>query len=76
MVVLPLIYLAVIAATIYGVQYHATHNLDMLKYGSGGRAKAAVFLAYLAPIVVGADPGFLHAQAALPRPQTLAARAR
>ncbi|MBN2296014.1 MAG: M48 family metalloprotease [Pirellulales bacterium] len=52
MVILPLIYLAIIAAVAYGVYYHTVNHTGMLAAGSG-RWKLMVFVAYLAPMIVG-----------------------
>ena len=52
MVILPLIYMGIIAAVAYGVYYHAVNDTGMLEEGRG-RAKAVVLLAYLAPMIVG-----------------------
>jgi len=53
MVVLPLVYLALIAAVGYGVYYHAVNHTGMLEVGGSGRARGMVFLAYAAPMFVG-----------------------
>jgi len=52
MIVLPLIYVASIAAVGYGVYYHAANHFGMMEYGHG-RGKIVVILLYFAPIVVG-----------------------
>ncbi len=52
MIMLPLIYLRIIAAVGYAVYYHTVHYAGMLEYGSG-RGKMIVFVAYVAPMVVG-----------------------
>lgn len=52
MVLLPLVYVALIAAVAFGVYYHAVYDLSMLELGRG-RGKLAVLLVYLAPIVTG-----------------------
>ena len=53
MAVLPLIYIGMIVLTGWGAYYHAVNHVGMLAYGTG-RGKLLVFLAYAAPIVVGA----------------------
>jgi Zn-dependent protease with chaperone function len=52
MVLLPLLYLALIALVAYGVYYHLGHHTGMLEAGRG-RGAVLVFLAYLAPLIVG-----------------------
>jgi len=52
MVILPLVYVGLIGLTGYAVYYHAVNHTEMLQYGRG-RGKIAVFLAYLAPLVIG-----------------------
>lgn len=52
MIVLPLIYVALIGLAGYGVYYHAVNHTGMLEYGRI-RAKFFIFLAYLAPLIVG-----------------------
>jgi Zn-dependent protease with chaperone function len=52
MILLPLAYVALIAATGFLVYYHAVNDMGMLSYGQG-RGVFMVFIAYLAPIVSG-----------------------
>ncbi len=54
MILLPIIYIGLIALAGYGVYYHAVNNTVMLDNEVRGRGKALVFLAYVAPIVCGA----------------------
>lgn len=55
MVLLPLLYVALIAGAAWGVWWHLTTNVGMLSnHGLRGRAAAAPFVAYVAPAVVGA----------------------
>jgi len=55
MVLLPLVYVALIAGAAWGVWWHLTTNIGMLSnHGLRGRAAAAPFIAYVAPAVVGA----------------------
>jgi Zn-dependent protease with chaperone function len=51
MVLLPLLYLALIALLGYGVWYHATHHASILT-SAQGRGRAA-FVSYFGPIVMG-----------------------
>lgn len=53
MVLLPIVYVGMVAATAYGVYYHATHSGALLLSGSGGGMRARLFV-YLAPLVIGA----------------------
>ncbi|MEX0866143.1 MAG: M48 family metallopeptidase [Pirellulales bacterium] len=53
MIVLPLIYVALIALAAYAVYYHGVEHVGMLAYGRG-RGKIFVLLAYVAPMVIGA----------------------
>lgn len=48
----PVVYLALITATGYGVYYHAVNHQDMLA-AVRGRGAALMFLAYVAPMVIG-----------------------
>lgn len=53
MVVLPLVYLAMVAAAGWGLYWHATHNIAIFKEVSGaGSARAAVMI-YLVPLFAG-----------------------
>ncbi|MEX0793090.1 MAG: M48 family metallopeptidase [Pirellulaceae bacterium] len=52
MIALPLIYLTFVGLVAYGVLYHANYHVGMLSYGHG-RGAIFVFLAYLAPMVIG-----------------------
>jgi Zn-dependent protease with chaperone function len=52
MVILPLIYMGIIAFVGYAVYYHAINHTEILKAGSG-RGKILVVLVYLAPMVIG-----------------------
>lgn len=52
MVLLPLLYIGIIGLVAYGVYYHAINHVGMLESGRG-RGKIMVFLAYLAPMIVG-----------------------
>src|SRR5436190_18201357 len=55
MILLPLIYLSLIAGVAYATYYHATHSLVIFEGARGrgrGNAKGAT-LAYLGPIVIG-----------------------
>jgi Zn-dependent protease with chaperone function len=49
MILLPLLYLGLIALTIYGIYFHAVNNVGILE-GLGARIR---FLIYVAPIAVG-----------------------
>ena len=51
MLVLPLIYIAIVALVAYGVFWHATQNISIFT-GPGGGARGK-FLAYVTPLVVG-----------------------
>ena len=53
MVLLPLIYVALICLVGFGVYYHLVNHVEMLGAGRG-RGKIFVFLAYVAPLVIGA----------------------
>jgi Zn-dependent protease with chaperone function len=52
MVLLPMIYIALIGVVCYAVYYHTVNHTGMLGEASG-RGAAVVFLAYLAPLIVG-----------------------
>lgn len=52
MILLPLIYIALIALVAYLVYWHAVTNVGMLEHGRG-RGKLMVLLAYATPMVVG-----------------------
>lgn len=52
MVLLPLIYLSLIAVVLYGVYYHAVNHTDIL-LAARGRGAFMAFLVYLAPIFIG-----------------------
>jgi Zn-dependent protease with chaperone function len=52
MVLLPLLYLGLIAVIGYGVWYHATENTQILNSAHGRNGRAAIVM-YLGPIVVG-----------------------
>jgi Zn-dependent protease with chaperone function len=56
MLLLPLIYLALVGAAVYGVYYHAVHNwTPIMTFGNvGGRIMAFKFLFYIVPLFVGA----------------------
>ena len=54
MLLLPLIYLGIIALVGYGVYFHAVNDTGMLAADVRGRAKVMILIAYLAPIVCGA----------------------
>ncbi len=68
MVALVVVYLLLIAAACYGVYYHYTHHTGMLGAGGSGRGRAVVFLAYLAPGVVGSIMIFFMLKPLLARP--------
>jgi Zn-dependent protease with chaperone function len=53
MLVLPLIYLGVVAFVAYGLYYHATENLSMFDGVRGRNAGKFVVAAYLTPLIVG-----------------------
>ncbi len=53
MILLPVAYLAVIAASGWAVYYHCVHHVGLLEMGSG-RAKLLAVALYLAPVVTGA----------------------
>lgn len=54
MVLLPLVYLALLAGAAWCVWWHLTTNVRMLSnHGLRGRAAALPFLGYLAPLVIG-----------------------
>lgn len=52
MIMLPIIYVALIALTAYLVYWHMTNNIGILGYGNG-RGKIFVIMAYLAPLIGG-----------------------
>ena len=52
MLVLPLVYLALIAGACYGVYYHAVNHTGIFE-GARGRASVYAFLLYLAPLLAG-----------------------
>ena len=52
MVLLPLIYVGLIAAIWYGVYYHAVNHTGLASVGTG-RARAFMGLVYLAPLFIG-----------------------
>ena len=56
MLLLPLIYLSLVGAAVYGVYYHAVHNwTPIMTFGNvGGRIMAFKFLFYIVPLFVGA----------------------
>jgi Zn-dependent protease with chaperone function len=55
MVLLPLLYLGLIALAAYGVYFHAVNDVRMLQTEiHSGRAKVLLFLLYIGPIVAGA----------------------
>lgn len=56
MIILPLVYLSLIALAGYGVYYHAVNHTGIVTTGAvrNGKAKIAALLIYLAPIVAGA----------------------
>lgn len=57
MLLLPLVYLALVGAAVYGVHYHATHNWSaIMGFGGmrGGRITILKFLIYIIPLFVGA----------------------
>lgn len=51
MVILPLIYLAIVAGAAYGVYWHATENLSMFEGSGSSRGK---LIGYVTPLVIGA----------------------
>lgn len=53
MVVLPLIYLGLIAAVSYGVYYHAINHTGLLSVGGGSRVRSIMLLVYAAPLFIG-----------------------
>ena len=55
MLLLPLIYVGLIALFVYGVYYHATHNQSMMSPTGYGRARIWIWMVvlYFAPIVAG-----------------------
>jgi Zn-dependent protease with chaperone function len=53
MILLPLIYLSLIAAMAYGVWYHMTQNTFILEGGGGRGSGRGRLLAYLGPLVMG-----------------------
>ena len=52
MVLLPAVYIALIVFAGWGMYWHATENIGILR-GDGGRASLWTFLAYAAPLVAG-----------------------
>ena len=52
MVLLPLIYVAIIALVGYGAYWHAVHDRGMLQVQARGKGYALVLVAYAAPIVI------------------------
>src|SRR5262245_23974850 len=54
MIVLPLLYLAIVAASGWAVLWWAVHGLGLLTHGSIGSLKIRLF-AYAAPLVAGAS---------------------
>jgi hypothetical protein len=67
MVVLPLIYLAFIALTGFGVYYHAAHHTALLSLGHG-RARLLSGLVYVAPLIAGPIAVFFMFKPLLARP--------
>ena len=53
MVLLPLIYIALIAFVAYGVYWHTVNNVGMLQQPVRGRGQIFIVTAYLAPLVAG-----------------------
>lgn len=54
MLLLPLLYLAIIAAAGYAVYYHARYHFDVVPTGTGGRVQViAFFFVYVAPLIIG-----------------------
>lgn len=53
MVLIPLIYLSIIAASGYIITLHATENLWLMSSSQGGKSGLGGLLLYLAPIVIG-----------------------
>ena len=53
MVLLPLIYVAIIALVGYGAYWHAVHDRGMLQVDARGKGYLLVLIAYAAPIVIG-----------------------
>ena len=68
MVLLPLVYVALIALFAAGLAYHAVHNVTVFQSlggtRGGGGAKAAMAV-YFGPLIVGGNGGRVHAQAVL-----------
>lgn len=54
MLVLPLVYLSLIALVGYAVYWHLAHDHAMLQVSGSGKAKAAAFVIYIAPVFMGA----------------------
>ncbi len=54
MILLPLIYMALIALVAYGVYWHAVYNSVMLQVEVRGRGYILVLIAYVAPMAIGA----------------------
>lgn len=52
MVLLPVVYIALIALVAYGVYWHTVNNVGMLEHGRG-KGKILVLTAYLAPLIAG-----------------------
>ena len=53
MVLLPLLYVALIGLTIYGVYYHVTEHVGIMGAAGSGRGAFFMVLVYVAPIVIG-----------------------
>jgi hypothetical protein len=53
MVILPLVYLAIIALVVYGVYYHAINHTGVFTAVRGVRTVMMAFLVYVAPMIVG-----------------------
>src|SRR5262245_57934920 len=53
MILLPLVYIGLIALTCYAVYYHAVHDVTMFQANVRGRGYLFILLAYLAPMIIG-----------------------
>jgi len=67
MIVLPLIYLSLIASVAFGVYYHAVNHTALLEMGHG-RARIFVVLIYAAPLIAGPIAVFFMLKPLLAQP--------
>jgi Zn-dependent protease with chaperone function len=67
-ILLPIVYLMMIAGVGWLVYYHVTHHHGMLTWGYGIRGRALIMIAYAAPVVVGAILIFFMTKPIFARP--------